>query len=75
MLYYLVIVFWQYTAVPTNDPTTFTVSVREAETVTLLLNREEAHTQYAKAKALSPYLGYIDVRLDSNSICPPPPKK
>lgn len=74
MLYYLIIVFWQYTAVPTSDPRTFTVSVREAETVTILLNREEALTQYAKARALGPYLGYIDVRLDSNSICPPPKK-
>jgi hypothetical protein len=53
---------------------TFTVSVREAETVTLLLSRTEAHTQYHKARALAPYLGYIDVRLDSNSICPPPKK-
>lgn len=75
MLYYLVILAYQYTAVPTADPHTFTVSVREVETVNLILSQSEAHTQYAKAKALAPYLGYIEVRLDSNSICPPPPKK
>lgn len=74
MLYYLIIVLYQYTAVPTESPTTFTVSVHETETVTLLLSRSEALTQYHKARALAPYLGYINVKLDSNSICPPPKK-
>lgn len=74
MLYYLIITLYTYSAIPTPDPTTFTVSVRETETVTLLLNRSEALTQYSKARALAPYLGYIDVKLDSNSICPPPKK-
>ena len=73
MLYYLTITYYLFTATPTENPTIYTVTAREATYTRLLLNREEAYTQYYKELALRPYKReYIRVELDSASICPPP---
>lgn len=73
MLYYLIITYYTFTATPTENPTIFEVQAREVTDTRLLLNREEAYTQYYKELALRPYKReYLRVELDSASICPAP---
>jgi len=72
MLYYLTLTLLTYTV----HPVTFAITTRETTETRLLLNQEEAHTQYRIQQALMPYrCEVLSVKLDSSSICPPPPKK
>lgn len=73
----LYLVYWiviEFTAAQTEVPNNFTVTHREVTKEIQLLSRSEAETQYAKMKALAPYIGAKSVTFDSVIICKPGPK-
>lgn len=72
IIYFIEIVF---TALPTENPYEFKVDSRKVTREITTMNHDEAMQQYAKAKALAPYNGWTDVKLDSLIICKPETKK
>lgn len=74
MIYIIYFFLIEYKALPTESGLTFAVSSAKVYKEQLFTRRDEAEVNFAKTKALAPYNGWQDVKLDSFTICKPPAK-
>jgi hypothetical protein len=74
MIYIIYFFLIEYKALPTENNSVFEVKGAKVYKEMMFTRRDEAEVNFAKTKALAPYNGWQDVKLDSFTICKPPAK-